>query len=104
MRAASRCGNRAEAIGLLVWYAVGLTRAHSIKLTPSMLKEFNVHPKTARRTLKRMAELGLVAVDFHRGRSPQVTVLPWRAAINQASGESVETASDSNQIQEFRVL
>jgi hypothetical protein len=49
-------------------------RPNPVKLTPAILEELRVHPRTARRALQRMAELGLVKVEFHRGRSPQVTI------------------------------
>lgn len=74
MRLASRCGGRGEAVGLLLWYAAGWQRSNPVKLSRSILAELGVHPKTAKRVLTRMADLGLVDAEFHRGRSPVVTI------------------------------
>ncbi len=71
---ASTCGERAEAVAVLLWYAAGYQRRNPVKLTPVILGELRVHPKTARRVLIRMADLGLVRCEFHRGRSPVVTI------------------------------
>jgi len=53
MRTASRCGYRSEAVALLLWYAAGWQKSNPVKLTPTILAEFQVSPKTARRTLDR---------------------------------------------------
>jgi len=74
LKVASRCGYRAEAVGLLVWYAAGIQKSNPCKLTPKVLSELHVHPRTARRILERFASAGLVVVEFHRGRSPLVTI------------------------------
>lgn len=74
IKVASRCGQRAEAVALLVWYAAGVQRANPCKLTPKVLAELHVHPRTARRILERFVDAGLAAVEFHRGRSPLVTI------------------------------
>jgi len=74
LRVASRCGYRAEAVGLLVWYAAGIQKSNPCKLTPKVLSELHVNPRTARRILERFAGAGLVVVEFHRGRSPVVTI------------------------------
>ncbi|TWU67577.1 hypothetical protein V7x_31520 [Crateriforma conspicua] len=71
---ASTCGGRAEAVAVLLWYAAGFQRRNPVKLSPTVLRELNVHPKTARRVLIRMAKLGLVRNEFSRGRSPIVTI------------------------------
>jgi len=73
-RLASQCGQRAEAVALLLWYAAGWQRSNPVKLTPPVLSELNVHPRTAKRCLQRMAAVGLVEVEFKRGRSPSVTI------------------------------
>lgn len=73
-KSASTCGERAEAVAVLLWYAAGYQRRNPVKLTPTILAELRVHPKTARRVLARMADLGLVLVEFHRGRAPVVTI------------------------------
>ena len=74
LRAASRCGLRAEAVAMLLWYAAGWQKSNPAKLTPAILSELRVHPKTARRILGKFQDVGLVDVEFHRGRSPLVTI------------------------------
>ncbi len=74
-KSASTCGERAEAVAVLLWYAAGYQRRNPVKLTPAILAELRVHPKTARRVLGKMADCGLVLVAFHRGRSPVVTIV-----------------------------
>lgn len=73
--AASACGYRGEAVALAVWFAASFQKSNPAKLTNSVLAEFGVNARTARRCLERMEECGLVAVETHRGRSPIVTLL-----------------------------
>lgn len=72
---ASTCGARSDAVAILLWYSAGWQKANPVSLTQATLSTLRVHPKTARRVLRKMADLGLVAVEFHRGRSPLVTLL-----------------------------
>lgn len=74
IKVASRCGYRAEAVALLVWFAAGLQKSNPCRLTPKVLAELHVHPRTARRILERFMAAGIVNVQFHRGRSPLVTI------------------------------
>lgn len=74
LKIASWCGQRAEAVALLVWFAAGLQKSNPCKLTPKVLAELHVHPRTARRILERFMAAGIVDVQFHRGRSPLVTI------------------------------
>lgn len=74
-RAASTCGGRAEAVAVLLWYAAGCQRRNPVKMTPALLSELRVHPKTGKRVLTRMADCGLVLCEFARGRSPLVTII-----------------------------
>lgn len=74
-KAASSCGGRAEAVAVLLWYAAGYQRRNPVKLTPTILGELGVHPKTARRVLGRMSDRGLVRCVFARWRSPVVTIV-----------------------------
>lgn len=74
MKLAAKCGNRSEAVALLLWYSAGFQRSNPVKLSKTILDELGVHTKTAKRVLLRMAEFGLVDVVFRRGRSPVVTL------------------------------
>lgn len=80
-KAASTCGERAEAVAVLLWYAAGYQRRNPVKLTPVILGELGVHPKTARRVLARMSNRGLVHCEFARGRSPVVTIVSPEPAV-----------------------
>ena len=82
LRAASCCGYRAEAVAMLLWYAAGWQKSNPAKLTPAILSELRVHPKTARRILGKFRDVGLVDVEFHRGRSPLVTIRPVQTGAN----------------------
>jgi hypothetical protein len=82
MRIASRCGGRGTDVGLLLWYAAGWQRKNPVKLTASISKQLGVHPKTVKRVLVKMEQCGLIEAEFHRGRSPLVTLLRPEAAID----------------------
>jgi hypothetical protein len=69
------CGRRAEAVAVLLWYAAGYQRKNPVKLTPHVLSELSVAPRAAKDILQKMADRGLVHVEFHRGRSPVVTLI-----------------------------
>ena len=75
LRAASRCGERGVSVALLLWHAVRWQKQNPARLTPTVLAELGVHPKTARRALVEFQRMGLVDVEFHRGRAPRVRVL-----------------------------
>ena len=74
MKLASKCGNRSEAVALLLWYAAGFQRSNPVKLSKKTLAELAIHPKTAKRVLVRMMEFKLVDAEFRRGCSPLVTI------------------------------
>lgn len=74
MKLASKCGNRAEAVAVLLWYAAGFQRSNPVKLSTKILTELGVHPRTAKRVLIRMEVLGLTKNEFKRGRSPVVLI------------------------------
>ncbi|WP_040767434.1 hypothetical protein [Novipirellula maiorica] len=74
MRAAATCGGRGTEVGLLLWYVAGWQRKRPMELSKSICGQFGVHTKTAKRVLVRMAELGLIDAEFHRGRAPRFTL------------------------------
>ncbi len=76
MRKAAECGGRGTEVGLLLWYAAGWQKRNPIKLSQSVVRQLPVHQKTCRRVISNMEQLGLIAVDRHKGRSPLVTLLP----------------------------
>ncbi|QEG00201.1 hypothetical protein Mal15_42700 [Stieleria maiorica] len=74
MKLASKCGNRSEAVAMLLWYAASLQRSNPVRLTKTILDELGVHTRTAKRVLLKMSDFGLVDARFQRGRSPIVTI------------------------------
>lgn len=72
---ASQCGGRGTEVGLLLWYAAGWQKKNPVKFTAAICQQLGVHPKTTKRVLTRMEEAGLIKAEFHRGRSPVVTLL-----------------------------
>lgn len=77
LRLAATCGHSAGLVGVLLWYEAGWQKANPVKLTASDVKAFGIHPKTAKRCLVKMESIGLVSAEFHRGRSPLVTIKPF---------------------------
>ncbi|HBJ37959.1 MAG TPA: hypothetical protein DDZ51_25010 [Planctomycetaceae bacterium] len=77
---ATTCGGRGTEVGLLLWYAAGWQKRNPVKLTATICKQLGVHPKTTKRVLIRMEEVGLIKAKFHRGRSPVVTLLRLEAS------------------------
>ena len=64
----------ALAVGLAVWFIVGLGR-ESNAVCPSLLERFGVTRRTAYRGLRALEQGGLVKVERHRGRCPRVTIV-----------------------------
>ena len=75
IQVATQCGGRGTEVGLLLWYAAGWQKKNPVKLTAAICAQLNVHPKTVKRVLVKMGTCGLVRAEFHRGRSPVVTLL-----------------------------
>ena len=74
-RAANTCGRRSLAVAAMIWFAAGLQKSNPIKLSRAILAELSIPPRTAKEVLERMQAIGIVSVEFHRGRSPLVTIL-----------------------------
>ena len=75
MRAANTCGRRSVSVAIVIWFAAGLQRSNPVKLSQTVLAELGIPSRTAKRVLERMQSIGIVEVEFHRGRSPLVTIL-----------------------------
>jgi hypothetical protein len=75
LRAANTCGRRSISVAVLLWYGAAWQKSNPFKLSRDTLAELAVSPRTARRVLERMKSIGIVEVEFHRGRSPLVTIL-----------------------------
>ena len=72
---AGQLPGRALAVGVLLWHLVGIQNRGTVRLLPSKTRSLGLSPRAARRGLTALEGAGLVAVDRHRGRSPDVTVL-----------------------------
>ena len=84
LKRAVGCGRRAEAVAVLLWYAAGYQRRNPVKLTPQVLSELSVPPRAAKDILQKMADRGLVHVEFHRGRSPVVTLVSPASSVTDS--------------------
>lgn len=71
---AARLPGKALAVGLVAWHLRGLRKTNNFRLEPSKVRSLGLSPRVARRGLKALENAGLVAVDRHRGRSPDVTL------------------------------
>ena len=58
-----------------LWYFAGLSKSYTVKLTRSRLKEFGIHPESARRAVKILEKAKLVLVEREGHRSPVVTLM-----------------------------
>lgn len=83
MRTATHCGGRGTEVGLLLWYAAGWQKKNPVRLTAAICKQLGIHPKTSKRVLVRMQGAGLISVEFHRGRSPVVTLMRPEVAVEE---------------------
>ena len=84
VKASSVCGRRSIDVAVILWFAAGIQRSNPFKLSQTVLSELVIPAKTARRILIRMQSIGIVVVDFHRGRSPLVTILDLPASREDA--------------------
>lgn len=75
LRAANTCGRKSVSVATMIWFAAGLQRSNPVKLSPAILSELAIPSRTAKQVLERMQDVGIVTVEFHRGRSPMVTIL-----------------------------
>lgn len=66
---------RALAVGLVIWHLHGLRKSRTVRVTQSQTRSLGLSPRVARRGLATLETAGLVSVNRHRGRGPDVTVL-----------------------------
>jgi DNA-binding transcriptional ArsR family regulator len=75
LKAAARLPGSALAVGILAWHLVGFQKNGPVRITAAKASELGVSPRAVRRGLAALEKSGLVKVDRHRGRGPDVTVL-----------------------------
>ncbi len=67
---------RALAVGMAVWFLVGIRQSRkALSVCSTLLERFGVSRKAGYRGLLALEQAGLVKVERHRGRCPRVTVL-----------------------------
>ncbi|MBN1908504.1 MAG: hypothetical protein JW818_02085 [Pirellulales bacterium] len=71
---AMRLPGKALAVALVVWHLCGLKKSSTVHMEPSKIRSAGMSPRVARRGLKSLENAGLVAVDRHPGRAPDVTI------------------------------
>jgi len=72
---AARLPGKALAVGVVAWHLHGLRRSNTFRMEPSKARSLGLSPRVMRRGLKALEGAGLLAVDRHRGRSPELTLL-----------------------------
>ena len=75
LRLALNIGNKTGNLALAIWFLVGVKGSNPILLTPHVLKDFSISPRSARRILSQLETAGLIRMDRKRGRSPLITLL-----------------------------
>jgi hypothetical protein len=71
------CGLRGKCANLVlaIWFAAGVERGRSFKLTCKWYGGFDIGEKALRDGLTRLSNAGLISVEYGPGRAPFVTVL-----------------------------
>lgn len=84
--AASRAGGRALAVGLGIWWLVGVRRQDTVKINLSRFGDWGLSRSAASRGLALLETAGLVSVERSPGRAAFVTV--HRDAGNASTSSS----------------
>jgi len=62
-------------IGLAIWYLVGMSGSHTVRLTTTARRKLLVSPRWLSKSLKEMKEAGLIRIErMGLGRVPEVTL------------------------------
>ena len=72
---ASRLPGRANVVGIVIWFRVGLCKSKTITLTTTILSLFGVDRHAKRRSLKALELAGLISVVRCSGKNPTITVI-----------------------------
>lgn len=71
---AAKLPGKAISVALLLWFRDGMSVGEPIKLTPALLKRFEIGRKAGYRAIAALEVAGLVIVERHRGRCPKITL------------------------------
>jgi hypothetical protein len=72
---AAKLPARSLHVGMVVWYAAGVSGSASVHLSNTLCLRFGLDRNAKYRGLRSLELAGLVAVKRRRGRSPLVTIL-----------------------------
>lgn len=75
LQKAAKLPGRAMHVGVALWYLDGFQRAGTVRLKPSVLRNFGVNRHASYRALNELEAAGLVSVVHKRGAAPMVTLL-----------------------------
>ena len=75
---AARLPGKSLHVALAIWFKHGLGEKE-VSLTPNLLRQFGVAPRTARRLLEGLEEAGVVQLVKRNGRCPRATVSDKRS-------------------------
>ncbi len=83
---AAKLSGKALAVGVTIWFLMGLKKTNRVSLTHSHLEKLGVGRKAAYRALAALEGAKLISVERHTGRSPIITLLDARPQLdNQPS-------------------
>lgn len=71
LQQAAALPGKAFHVGVVVWYLVGLTSTHTVRVTRAVLKRFGVQHETGRRALRALEQAGLLRVERQGRQSPR---------------------------------
>jgi hypothetical protein len=72
---AGRLGVKASLVGLALWHIRGLRKSNTFIVSNLMLRDWGIQADAKSRALRKLERAGLIRVERHGKRSPQVTLL-----------------------------
>jgi hypothetical protein len=72
---ASRLGVKALLVGLALWHLKKLRQADTFIVSNLMVRDWGIQPDAKTRALRKLEKAGLIRIERHGKRSPQVTLL-----------------------------
>jgi DNA-binding transcriptional ArsR family regulator len=84
------------AVGLALWFKVGVSRNETVLLTSAFLHEFGVTPSAKSRALKCLEQAGLIKVDRRPRKNPLVTLIGFPPQVASTTIELAEEELSEN--------
>jgi hypothetical protein len=66
---------KSAAVGMLIWYLIGISKNKTVTISPTVAKRFGINRYAARRALAWLEEAKLIRIERSGNRSPRVTVI-----------------------------